>query len=136
MHLKVKGSMSLIYLHLITVLPAFLIGGYLLLTTKGTRPHRLLGKVYMVLMLVTALTSLGITSAVGPQFFGHFGFIHIFSALVLISVPRAYFAARNGNIGRHKANMQSLYLFGVILAGSLAFLPGRLLNQWLTLWLA
>ena len=43
--------MLLISLHLLTVLPAALLGAYLLASRKGTPRHRALGKGYMVLML-------------------------------------------------------------------------------------
>jgi uncharacterized membrane protein len=81
-------------LHLTTVAPAAMLGTYLIFWAKGTAAHRLLGKIYMTLMLVTALASLFIPAAVGPQFFGHFGWIHLLSLLVLVSVPRAYYAGQ------------------------------------------
>ena len=66
-------------LHLATVAPAAVIGAYLLLRTKGTSFHRLLGKAYMALMLATALFSLCIPATVGPQVLGRFGAIHLLS---------------------------------------------------------
>ena len=47
--------MQLTYLHLGSLVPAFVIGSYLLLNRKGTPVHRLLGKIYMGLMLFTAI---------------------------------------------------------------------------------
>jgi len=41
-----------------TVVPCFFIGGYLLLRRKGTPVHKMLGRVYMPLILFTAATSL------------------------------------------------------------------------------
>ena len=73
--------------HLFTVLPAALLGAYLMLNPKGTPVHRLLGKVYMVLMLTTATLSLLIPATVGPQLVGHLGLIHILSFVVLFSGP-------------------------------------------------
>jgi hypothetical protein len=49
---------QLAYLHLATVLPAFAIGAFQLIRRKRTPSHKLLGKIYMVLMLVTALLRL------------------------------------------------------------------------------
>jgi uncharacterized membrane protein len=68
---------------------------------------------------------------VGPRLVGHFGFIHLFALLVLYSVPSAYYYARNGNIAKHRQKMIGLYVGGLLIAGSFAFMPGRLLNQWL-----
>lgn len=115
--------------HLFTVLPATLLGTYLMLSRKGTAIHRLLGKIYMALMLLTAAFSLFIPAAVGPQMLGHFGFIHILSFVVLFSVPRAYFAARNHNLVEHKLAMTGVYFGGVLIAGAFTLAPGRYLNQ-------
>ena len=117
--------------HLLTVLPAFVIGTYVLFTRKGSRRHRLLGKIYLVLMFVTAIFSLFIPAFDGPQFLLHFGFIHLLSVLALYTVPAAYFAARNGNVRVHQGKMIGLYVGGLLLAGGLAMMPGRLIHTFL-----
>jgi uncharacterized membrane protein len=122
---------QLAYLHLATVVPAFAIGAFQLFRRKGTLSHKLLGKIYMALMLATGLITLAMPAEVGPRFLGHFGFIHAFSFLTLYSVPAAYIAARRGNIKVHRANMLGLYLGGILIAGSFAFSPGRMLHEWL-----
>jgi len=122
--------LQLAYLHLATVLPAFILGGYLLLSTKGSGLHRRLGKLYLILMAITGVITLLLPAQVGPQFLGHFGFIHLFSVLTLYLVPSAYFAARRGNLTKHRGNMLGLYIGGILIAGSFAFMPGRLLHTW------
>lgn len=122
---------ALAYLHLATILPAFIIGTYLLLRKKGTKRHKLLGKIYMLLMLSTAIITLFMPAEIGPRLFEHFGFIHLFSLLVFYSVPSAYFAAKNGNIKRHQGNMIGLYVGGLLIAGVFTFFPGRLLHEWI-----
>ena len=121
----------LAYLHLATIIPAFLIGTLLLLRVKGTPSHKGLGRVYLVLMLATALITLAMPAHVGPRIFNHFGFIHSFSLLTLYLVPAAYYAARQGRVRVHRANMIGLYVGGILIAGSFALLPGRMLHQWL-----
>lgn len=123
--------LQLVYLHLATVLPAFLIGTWLLLNRKGTPHHRLLGKVYMVLMLTTAVTALFIPALLGPRLWNHFGFIHLFSLLTIYTVPTAYLAARRHDVTTHRSSMIWLYIGGLVIAGAFAFGPGRLLNRWL-----
>jgi uncharacterized membrane protein len=71
------------------------------------------------------------SARVGPTFFGHFGLIHFFSFLVLYLVPTAFFAARSGNIKRHRASMLGLYIGGILIAGGFTLMPGRLLHDWL-----
>ena len=122
---------QLAYLHLATVVPAFFIGGFQFLRRKGTSTHKLVGKIYMLLMLATAFITLAMPAQVGPQLLNHFGFIHSFSLLTLSNIPIAYFAARRGSIRAHRAAMISLYVGGILIAGTLAFLPGRMLHDWL-----
>jgi len=122
---------QLVYFHLATVLPAFLLGTVLLLKKKGTPCHKALGKVYLVLMAATGLITLAMPAEVGPQIFGHWGLLHSFSFLTLYSVPAAYFAARRGDLRTHRGNMIGLYIGGLPIAGSLALLPGRMLHAWL-----
>ena len=123
--------LQLAYLHLGTVFPAFLIGTFLLLNRKGTPAHKVLGKIYMSLMLVTALVTLFMSAGVGPTLLGHFGFIHLFSFLVFYFVPTAYLALRGGNIKKHRDSMIGLYVGGILIAGGFTFVPGRLLHSWL-----
>lgn len=68
---------------------------------------------------------------VGPQWLGHWGLIHLFSVLTLYIAPRAYLAARRGQIRAHRSHMVGLYVGGLLVAGAFAFFPGRLLHGWL-----
>jgi len=123
--------LELAYFHLATVVPAFFIGTYLLLRRKGTTPHRRLGRIYLTLMFTTAGITVFMPAEVGSRFLGHFGYIHSFSLLTLLTVPIAYFAARNHNVLLHRWNMLGLYFGGLIIAGGFAFAPGRLLHGWI-----
>ena len=80
------GYDGLMYVHLATVVPCFFLGSALLLMTKGTPMHRQLGKIYMVLMLFTAIITVFMPARVGPTLFGHFGWIHSFSLLTIYTV--------------------------------------------------
>lgn len=122
---------QLVYLHLGTVLPAFAIGTYLLLNRKGTPRHKTLGRIYIPLMITTAIATLLMPAEVGPRILGHFGFIHAFSVLTLYSAPAAYIYARRGNVNAHRGNMIGLYVGGILIAGSFALMPGRMLHDWL-----
>lgn len=122
---------QLAYLHLASIVPAFLIASFLLLNKKGSAQHKILGRIFMLLMLFTAVITLFMSAELGPTLLGHFGFIHGFSLLVLVSVPGAYLAARRGNIRRHRLSMLGLYAGGLLLAGGFALMPGRMLHDWL-----
>ena len=123
--------MQLTYLHLGSLVPAFVIGTYLLLNRKGTPIHRFLGKIYMGLMLFTAFITLFMEALVGPKFLNHFGFLHLLSLFVLYTVPTAYRAIRVGNIKLHKRKMVGLYVGALLVAGAFTLSPGRLIHTWL-----
>ena len=123
--------LQIVYIHLATVLPAFLIGTFLLLNRKGTPLHKALGKVYMLLMGATALVTLFLKAEVGPRFLDHFGWIHLLSLLVIVTVPRGWLAARRGNIAAHRISMITLYVGGLLIAGGFTLVPGRLLHTWI-----
>jgi uncharacterized membrane protein len=120
---------DLMYIHLATVVPCFFIGGLLLLIKKGTGIHRRLGRVYMVLMLITAMVTLFMPAHVGPRILNHFGWIHSFSFLTLYTVPTAYIAIKKGQRKRHMLKMILLYAGAIIIAGGFTFVPGRYLHS-------
>jgi uncharacterized membrane protein len=128
----------LAYLHLATVLPAFAIGTFQLARPKGTPVHRILGRIYLVLMVATAAIALFMPARVGPNILGHFGFIHLLCLLTLYAAPTAYLAARRGDIKSHSKAMVALYVGAILIAGMFAVSPGRLLHGWLfaTAWSA
>lgn len=120
---------ELMQIHLATVLPCFIIGTILLIIKKGTKFHRVSGRVYMILMLITATVTLFMPAQVGPQFLNHFGWIHGFSFLTIYTVPTAYIAIKRGNVKVHKRKMIALYFGAIIIAGGFTFFPGRYLYQ-------
>lgn len=109
-----------IVVHLGTVLPALLIGPVILVRTKGDWLHKLLGRTWVALMAITALTSFWIR---GPS--GALGGIHILSALTLVALPVAVWRIRSGDVERHRQIMISLYI-GLLVAGAFALAPDRL----------
>ena len=119
---------ELMYLHLATILPAFVLGTILLIIKKGTKVHKIFGRIYMMLMLVTAFITLFMQAKVGPKLFNHFGWIHSFSFLTIYTVPTAYLAIKNGNVKAHKRKMILLYFGAIIIAGGFTFFPGRYLH--------
>ena len=112
-------------LHLLSVVPALPLGGYVLMRRKGDARHRLLGRIWAGLMMVASLSSFGlhrVNGGVSP--------IHLLSILVLVSIPRAVVQARRGDIAGHRRTMALTYL-GLSVAGLFTLLPGRLLGSWL-----
>lgn len=120
---------TLMFTHLFTILPCVFIGGLLLIIKKGTKIHKQFGRVYMVLMLFTAIVTLFMPAKVGGALFNHFGWIHLFSFLTIYTVPTAYLAIKKGNVKVHKRKMILLYFGAIIIAGAFTFSPGRYLHE-------
>ena len=118
-------------LHLVTILPAFFIATWLLFRRKGTANHRLLGKIYMVLVLFSAALTLLMPARVGPTIFGHCGFIHGLGVMAFYSIFMGWRAIKAKDIRRHKRAMVGLYVGGMLIAGGFTLMPGRLLHGWI-----
>lgn len=112
-----------VLLHLVTAVPAMLLGGAVLWRPKGTFIHKLLGRVWVVLMLITAVGSFGIKSA------GQFSWIHILSTVTIVSIVAGLIAIRRGRRGTHQRCMQGAYA-GLLIAFVFTLLPGRMIGQW------
>ena len=110
-------------IHVAAVLPTIPLGGWLLLAKKGTALHRQLGKVWLVLMLITA------TSAIFIQTSGSFSWIHLFVPLTFHAAWKVMATARAGDIRAHKNHLVRTYLLALMIPGIAAFLiPGRMMN--------
>ncbi|OLP57152.1 hypothetical protein BJF92_06380 [Rhizobium rhizosphaerae] len=111
-----------VQIHVATVLPAAVLGIVLLLGRKGTRLHRLFGRIWVGLMAATALASFFI-----HEIGGVFGFspIHLLSVLTLFGLWDAVARARAGDLAGHRRRMRQLNLGAIGLAGLFTLLPGR-----------
>jgi uncharacterized membrane protein len=117
-----------VQLHLFAVLLAFAIGVALLLGVKGRTTHRTLGWVWVVAMMTGAVSSLFIRIINH----GSLSYIHLLAGWTIVALPMAVFAARTHRVKAHARFMTGLFTGGLILAGLLAFLPGRLMWEvWL-----
>lgn len=100
---------------------------------RGDRPHRIIGRVWVGLMYVTALSSFLIQTG-RP---GSFSWIHILSAFTVGTLTMGLWHARRGEHVSHAAHMIGTYigLWGAFI-GVIAF-PHRLVPQaFQTSWLA
>lgn len=113
-------------IHLATVIPALPLGLYIFLARKGGARHRALGTLWLLLMGVTAVSTLFIRN-VGD---GNFSFIHLFSVLTLVGIPKVITTARRGDIAAHRAHLLRLFVGAMLIAGGFSFLPGRTMAQW------
>ncbi|MDF1726617.1 MAG: DUF2306 domain-containing protein [Sulfitobacter sp.] len=89
---------------------------------RGTPLHRGLGRLWVAMMAVVAISSFWINEfrMVGP-----FSPIHLISIFVLVQLYFAVRAARRGDIRQHRRTMKSMVFGALILAGGFTLLPGR-----------
>ena len=112
-----------VQIHLATVLTAFMLMTVQMLGPKGRTFHRALGWILSILLAITAVVSLFIRDRTGAMF----NPFQIFAAWTLIAVLWAILSARGHNVQRHARIMTGLYMGGMLIAGALTFLPGRLM---------
>lgn len=114
-------------IHLATVVPAIPLGLAVLLGRKGTPRHRTMGKVWLTLMGVTAISTLFIRNVND----GSFSLIHLFVPLTFFGIYQIITSARRHDIAAHKRHVTSLYIGALLVAGFASFFPGRLMWHWL-----
>lgn len=116
-----------VQIHAFSALVAVVIGAVVLWRPKGTRLHKTLGRVWVVLMLVAATSALFINEM---RLIGPFGPIHIFTIITYWTLGQGLYAiVVKRDVRRHRLEMQSLYLFALLLAGAFTLLPGRRMHQ-------
>ena len=117
----------MIGVHLAAAMLGLGIGAAVLARQKGTPSHKVLGRAWVGLMLVVALSSfwiLEIRDGAG------FSAIHLLSAWTLVSLALAVYFIRRGNVRAHKGFMIGTFL-GLAGAGLGALAPGRTLYLFL-----
>ena len=113
-------------LHAIMAMIAIILGGIQLSMKKGGAIHKLLGRIWVGLMLIVAITSFFIHEI---RLWGAYSPIHLLSLWTIFILGVGIYYARVGNIKRHKQVMITLYFFALILTGFFTFMPGRVMHQ-------
>jgi uncharacterized membrane protein len=115
-----------IQIHVAAALTALAIGIVLLAGIKGTRLHRALGWTWVLAMGTTAVSSFFI-HAINPGGPAGLSLIHLLSGWTMVGLPMAVYAARRHRVQTHRRAMTGMFVGGLIVAGLLTFLPGRLM---------
>ncbi len=110
-----------ILIHLATALASIIVGAVMFMLRKGTPLHRTTGRVWVLLMVITALVSFAIQSK------GHLSPIHLLSLTTLCTLTLAVCAIRRRNIRRHTRFIIGTYA-GLVIAGMFALAPARRLG--------
>ncbi|WP_411817070.1 DUF2306 domain-containing protein [Hyphococcus sp. DH-69] len=122
-----------IQVHAIGAIAAFLLGVVQFTAPKGTLPHRSLGVLWVILMIAVTISSIFIRPALVPglPITEWFSFIHIFTVLTAYGLigGMIYLMRGGAHLKKHKGPFTGIFIGGLIIAGMLAFLPGRIMHQ-------
>jgi uncharacterized membrane protein len=111
-------------IHLLTIVPSLILGAVVLVRTKGSAAHKLLGRCWAICMIASCVSSFGILR-------DGFSWLHGLAAFTLLSIVRAVLAIRKGNVAAHKRAMIGSYLGSLIAFGFALAVPTRLLGRFL-----
>ena len=115
-----------IQIHAMAAMLALLIGAVVLFRRKGDRPHKAMGKLWVALMGIVALSSFFIWTI---RLWGLFSPIHLLSIFTLVMLWRGVGFARRRNIRLHRLTMQVTYVAALVITGLFTLLPGRIMNK-------
>lgn len=124
--LPLMNAPPAIQLHTYAALAAFVLGVAQLGRVKGTAAHRVLGYLWVGLMLVVALSSFWIHEL---RLWGPWSPIHLLAVFTLAMLPLGVYYARGHNVRGHKLTMLGLFGGALIIAGIFTFAPGRIMYQ-------
>ena len=113
-------------LHAIMAMIAIILGGIQLSMKKGGTIHKLLGRIWIGIMMFVAITSFFIHEI---KLWGAYSPIHLLSLLTIFTLGVGIYYVRVGNVKRHKQTMIALYFFALIVAGFFTLYPGRIMHQ-------
>jgi uncharacterized membrane protein len=99
------------------------LGLFMLLRRKGTSSHKLLGRLWVAVMTLAAVSSFWLTGMSNG-----FSIIHVLSIWTLLAMALAVYFIRKGNVKQHRRFMVGTYL-GLVGAGIGALVPGRTLYR-------
>lgn len=113
-----------IQVHAFAAIAAFVIGAIVLFNKKGDARHMFLGRLWVILMVIVAVSSFFIWTI---RLMGPFSPIHLLSIFTLWGLWSAVGEARAKKIVQHRRSMQQIYLGALIIAGFFTFMPGRIM---------
>ena len=110
-----------IQIHIVVALLALGLGIVMLVRRKGSKSHKMIGRVWMGLMLAVAITAIFIREINN----GAFSWIHLFIPLTFFTAWEAVHYIRKGNVARHKRAVVGMFFGALLIPGAFSFMPGR-----------
>lgn len=112
-----------IKIHMIAAIVALGLGITMYTRRKGTPSHKIIGKLFLAVMLITAFTALFIRNIND----GSFSWIHIFVPVTFFAAWETVHYIRKGNLKGHKRAVTGLFFGALLIPGFLSFIPGRVM---------
>jgi uncharacterized membrane protein len=116
-------SSPVIIIHTICAFLALGLGIAMYGRQKGTRSHKIIGRIFAVLMLFVATSAIFIKGLNGDKF----SFIHIFVIVTYVGLFQAFYHIRKKDVRRHKKAVAGLFFGALLIPGIVSFFPGRLM---------
>ncbi len=110
-----------IQIHILVAFGALILGIVMFSRKKGTRAHKMTGRFFALLMLITALSAIFIRQLND----GSFSWIHIFVPVTFIALFETFFHIRKGNLKGHKRAVKGMFFGALLIPGFFSFMPGR-----------
>jgi uncharacterized membrane protein len=114
-----------IQVHAFAAMGAFVLGTVQLAAPKGTLPHRIVGSVWVALMLVVSVSAFFIHQL---RIWGPWSPIHLLAIFTLVMLPVAVWQAHRHAVEQHRRAMLGLFLGALVIAGLFTLLPGRIMH--------
>lgn len=111
--------------HAFAAMAAFVLGAVQLAAPKGTLAHRMLGWIWVILMVLVAGSSFWIHQI---RLLGPWSPIHLLSIFVLIMLPLAVWRAHRHDVSAHRRIMIGVFSGALVIAGLFTLLPGRIMH--------
>ena len=124
--------MEIIYAHATLALLAVPLGLYIFLNKKGTMQHKILGRIWVIFLIIVSLTAIFIQEINS----GQYSLIHLLIPWTIGSLIYSIWNIKkfkNTKIERYKfAHMYSMigvYVGALLIAGAFTLMPGRFFHE-------
>ena len=124
--------MQIIYAHATLALLAVPLGLYIFLTKKGTKQHKMLGRIWVIFLIIVSLTAIFIQT-INP---GQYSWIHLLIPFTLVSLIYSIWNIKKykkTKIERYKYShmysMIGVYVGALFIAGAFTLMPGRFFHH-------
>lgn len=114
-----------IQIHAFAAMSAFVLGLVQFAAPKGTLPHRTIGWIWVLLMLVVSITAFFIHEI---RLWGPWSPIHLLAIFTLVMLPFGVWHARRHSVQSHRFTMIGIFTGGLVIAGLFTFVPGRIMH--------